>query len=165
MQIEHDVHPRPDELPHECGDSMRDSGQRGRLARTLDERPIQIHAVIQRALARAGMERRHVEHRNQDDPAQHIGRIDLVQQPLDGHGTFVLVAVVGAKGDQPTARLNFTADQLRLRTYRTFQLLGRLKAGVTAQQAMAELGIDLVGGCCGSTPAHIAAMGAALFPA
>ncbi|HYJ26561.1 MAG TPA: homocysteine S-methyltransferase family protein [Nocardioides sp.] len=30
---------------------------------------------------------------------------------------------------------------------------------------LAELGIDLVGGCCGSTPAHIAAMGATLTPA
>lgn len=30
---------------------------------------------------------------------------------------------------------------------------------------LAELGIDLVGGCCGSTPAHIAAMGATLIPA
>jgi 5-methyltetrahydrofolate--homocysteine methyltransferase len=30
---------------------------------------------------------------------------------------------------------------------------------------LAELGIDLVGGCCGSTPAHIAAVGAALTPA
>ncbi len=29
---------------------------------------------------------------------------------------------------------------------------------------LAELGIDLVGGCCGSTPAHIAAMGATLIP-
>jgi 5-methyltetrahydrofolate--homocysteine methyltransferase len=29
---------------------------------------------------------------------------------------------------------------------------------------LAELGIDLVGGCCGSTPAHIAAMGL-LIPA
>lgn len=27
---------------------------------------------------------------------------------------------------------------------------------------LAELGIDLVGGCCGSTPAHVAAMGASL---
>ena len=27
---------------------------------------------------------------------------------------------------------------------------------------LAELGVDLVGGCCGSTPAHIAAMDAAL---
>jgi 5-methyltetrahydrofolate--homocysteine methyltransferase len=30
---------------------------------------------------------------------------------------------------------------------------------------LAELGIDLVGGCCGSTPAHIAAMDANLTPA
>lgn len=30
---------------------------------------------------------------------------------------------------------------------------------------LAELGIDLVGGCCGSTPAHIAAVQAALTPA
>jgi 5-methyltetrahydrofolate--homocysteine methyltransferase len=30
---------------------------------------------------------------------------------------------------------------------------------------LAELGIDLVGGCCGSTPAHIAAMGASLVSA
>ncbi len=30
---------------------------------------------------------------------------------------------------------------------------------------LAELGIDLVGGCCGSTPAHIAAMDAVLAPA
>ena len=29
---------------------------------------------------------------------------------------------------------------------------------------LAELGIDLVGACCGSTPAHIAAMGAILAP-
>ena len=29
---------------------------------------------------------------------------------------------------------------------------------------LAKLGIDLVGGCCGSTPAHIAAMGATLTP-
>jgi 5-methyltetrahydrofolate--homocysteine methyltransferase len=29
---------------------------------------------------------------------------------------------------------------------------------------LAELGIDLIGGCCGSTPAHIAAMGATLLP-
>ncbi len=29
-----------------------------------------------------------------------------------------------------------------------------------ARHRLAELGIDLVGGCCGSTPAHIAAMGA-----
>jgi 5-methyltetrahydrofolate--homocysteine methyltransferase len=28
---------------------------------------------------------------------------------------------------------------------------------------LAELGIDLVGGCCGSTPAHIAAMNAAVL--
>jgi 5-methyltetrahydrofolate--homocysteine methyltransferase len=27
---------------------------------------------------------------------------------------------------------------------------------------LAELGIDLIGGCCGSTPAHIAAMDAIL---
>jgi 5-methyltetrahydrofolate--homocysteine methyltransferase len=40
-------------------------------------------------------------------------------------------------------------------------------AGDMASHAtrLAELGIDLVGGCCGSTPAHIAAMGATLFPA
>jgi len=30
---------------------------------------------------------------------------------------------------------------------------------------LAGLGVDLVGGCCGSTPAHIAAMGATLIPA
>jgi 5-methyltetrahydrofolate--homocysteine methyltransferase len=30
---------------------------------------------------------------------------------------------------------------------------------------LAALGIDLVGGCCGSTPAHIAAMRDALVPA
>ena len=30
---------------------------------------------------------------------------------------------------------------------------------------LAELGIDLIGGCCGSTPAHIAAMDAVLAPA
>jgi 5-methyltetrahydrofolate--homocysteine methyltransferase len=30
---------------------------------------------------------------------------------------------------------------------------------------LAELGIDLIGGCCGSTPTHIAAMGATLIPA
>lgn len=30
---------------------------------------------------------------------------------------------------------------------------------------LAELGIDLVGGCCGSTPAHIAAIAASLTPA
>ena len=30
---------------------------------------------------------------------------------------------------------------------------------------LAELGIDLVGGCCGSTPAHIAAMGDEVAPA
>jgi 5-methyltetrahydrofolate--homocysteine methyltransferase len=29
---------------------------------------------------------------------------------------------------------------------------------------LAELGIDLVGGCCGSTPAHVAAMDATLIP-
>jgi 5-methyltetrahydrofolate--homocysteine methyltransferase len=29
---------------------------------------------------------------------------------------------------------------------------------------LAELGVDLIGGCCGSTPAHIAAMGAILTP-
>ena len=40
-------------------------------------------------------------------------------------------------------------------------------AGDMASHAarLAELGIDLVGGCCGSTPAHIAAMGATLTPA
>lgn len=40
-------------------------------------------------------------------------------------------------------------------------------AGDMASHAirLAELGIDLVGGCCGSTPAHIAAMGATLIPA
>ncbi|MDR7253492.1 5-methyltetrahydrofolate--homocysteine methyltransferase [Nocardioides sp. BE266] len=32
-------------------------------------------------------------------------------------------------------------------------------------QRLADLGIDLVGGCCGSTPAHIAAMRATLTPA
>ena len=30
---------------------------------------------------------------------------------------------------------------------------------------LAELGIDLVGGCCGSTPGHIAAMDDVLAPA
>jgi len=40
-------------------------------------------------------------------------------------------------------------------------------AGDMASHAtrLAELGIDLVGGCCGSTPGHIAAMGATLIPA
>lgn len=40
-------------------------------------------------------------------------------------------------------------------------------AGDMASHAtrLAELGIDLVGGCCGSTPAHIAAMGATFIPA
>ena len=40
-------------------------------------------------------------------------------------------------------------------------------AGDMASHAtrLAELGIDMVGGCCGSTPAHIAAMGATLIPA
>lgn len=32
-------------------------------------------------------------------------------------------------------------------------------------QRLADIGIDLVGGCCGSTPAHIAAMRATLAPA
>lgn len=32
-------------------------------------------------------------------------------------------------------------------------------------QRLADIGIDLVGGCCGSTPAHIAAMRATLTPA
>ncbi|MEJ1971257.1 MAG: FtsX-like permease family protein [Lacunisphaera sp.] len=36
--------------------------------------------------------------------------------------------------------LNFTPDQLKSRTYRTFQLIGRLKPGVTPGQAAAELG-------------------------
>jgi methionine synthase I (cobalamin-dependent) len=31
--------------------------------------------------------------------------------------------------------------------------------------ALVEGGIDLVGGCCGSTPAHIAAINATLAPA
>jgi 5-methyltetrahydrofolate--homocysteine methyltransferase len=39
---------------------------------------------------------------------------------------------------------------------------GELAAHATR---LAELGIDLVGGCCGSTPAHIAAMGVTLTPA
>lgn len=30
---------------------------------------------------------------------------------------------------------------------------------------LAGLGVDLVGGCCGSTPGHIAAMGETLIPA
>ena len=30
---------------------------------------------------------------------------------------------------------------------------------------LAELGIDLVGGCCGSTPEHIAAVGVEVAPA
>jgi 5-methyltetrahydrofolate--homocysteine methyltransferase len=40
-------------------------------------------------------------------------------------------------------------------------------AGDMASHAtrLAALGIDLVGGCCGSTPAHISAMGATLSPA
>jgi 5-methyltetrahydrofolate--homocysteine methyltransferase len=40
-------------------------------------------------------------------------------------------------------------------------------AGDMASHAtrLAGLGIDLVGGCCGSTPTHLAAMGAALTPA
>jgi 5-methyltetrahydrofolate--homocysteine methyltransferase len=32
-------------------------------------------------------------------------------------------------------------------------------------RALQDLGVDLVGACCGSTPAHIAAMGRALLPA
>jgi putative ABC transport system permease protein len=35
--------------------------------------------------------------------------------------------------------LNFTPDQLKSRTYRTFNLIGRLKPGITAGQATAEL--------------------------
>jgi methionine synthase I (cobalamin-dependent) len=40
-------------------------------------------------------------------------------------------------------------------------------AGAMASHAarLAGLGIDLVGGCCGSTPEHLAAMGATLTPA
>ena len=36
--------------------------------------------------------------------------------------------------------LNFTPDQLKSRTYRAFQLIGRLRPGATAQQAATELG-------------------------
>lgn len=36
--------------------------------------------------------------------------------------------------------LNFTPDQLKSRTYRAFQLIGRVKPGVTGQQVVAELG-------------------------
>ncbi len=36
--------------------------------------------------------------------------------------------------------LNYTPDQLRTRTYRAFQMVGRLKPGATPEQAAAELG-------------------------
>ena len=50
-----------------------------------------------------------------------------------------------------------TPDGTRRRSYAE---VGRRSAQLA--HALRDLGVDLVGACCGSTPAHIAAMGRAL---
>ena len=51
--------------PEQALDAMRDPRQCRRFARPFDKGTIQIDAIVGRALARTGLKRRHVEHRNE----------------------------------------------------------------------------------------------------
>ena len=63
VQIEHDMHTRPDELPDEGGDSMSDSSQCRIDASAFNERSIHVDAVVQLAFARARATGRWIQHR------------------------------------------------------------------------------------------------------
>ena len=79
-------------------------------ASPIDERTVQVDAIVLCAVARVGAERGDVEHRDQNDAAQHIGRIDIAQQMADGDGPFIFVAMVGAEADKPLASGGVRAD-------------------------------------------------------
>jgi hypothetical protein len=115
MQVEHHVHLRPDRLPHERGNPVRDPAQRGGDARPLDKRPIEIHAVIQRAVARSCHKRGWIQHRNQDNPPQHILDANLAHEPLDRHRPFILIPMIGPKRHQALARTRLGPHENRER--------------------------------------------------
>jgi len=64
-------------------------------------------------LARAGAEGGHVQHRDEDDPAEHLVGPDLAQQLLEDDRPLDLVAVVGAERHQAAAGLDVRADEDR----------------------------------------------------
>ena len=110
VQVDADVDVRPDLLPHEAGDAVGDS-RHGRVgARPLDEDPVEVEAVVPRALPVADAEGGGVEDRHQQDAAEDIPGADLAQQVLDRHRALVLVAVAGAEGDQAFPRTRLRAD-------------------------------------------------------
>ena len=112
---EHHMHVRPNRLPHERRNPVRNASQRRRVARPLHECPVQIHAVIQCAVPRPRGERGRVQHRHQEDPPQHVFHPDLAQEPLDCHRPFVLIAVIGAKRHQALARPSLRSHEYRER--------------------------------------------------
>ena len=101
----------PNCLAHECGNAMRDSGERRRGAGSIDESAVQIHAVVERAIARAAPERGRIQHGDENDSSQHVFRADFAHQTLDRHRPFVLVAVIGAERDESFAGLALWADK------------------------------------------------------
>ena len=114
VQIDHDMNLRPDETAHEIGDAVRDAAER-RPAGAVDEGAIEIDAIVQSRIAGSGLERRHVEHWNEDDAPVDGFDVDVAHQMADRDRPFIFVAVIGAERDQPLSRLGFRSDHHRQR--------------------------------------------------
>ena len=107
VQIDADVDVGPDALAHEGGDPVGNAGHGRAEPRPLDKNAIQVETVVPTAFALADVEGGHIEYGHQHQASQHVLGADFAQQVFKGHGTFVLVAVVAAEGDQalPRSRL------------------------------------------------------------
>ena len=66
------MHMRPNGLSHERGNPVGDARKRWGGARSVDERAIEIHAVVERAVTRSSAERGRVQHGNQNNSSTYI---------------------------------------------------------------------------------------------
>ena len=113
MQIEHDMHAWPNILADEGCNAVRDARERRRFASSINKRAIEIHAIVERAFTSAREKGSRIEHRNENDPAEHIGELDLTDQMLENHRPFIFVAVIRAGRDEPFAGLGLRSDEDR----------------------------------------------------
>src|SRR3954452_7404215 len=105
------MHLRPNRLPHERGNPMGDSRKWWGGARAVDERAIEIDAVVERAVARSSSERGGIQHGNQDDTSKYVLDANFAYQAFKDHGAFVFIAVIRAERDQAFACARLGPDE------------------------------------------------------
>ena len=94
MQVDDNVHSRPDVLPDERGDPVSDSRKRGLYPSSINEGSIQIDPVVRAAFTSSRSERRWVQHRDENDSPQYVLHIDFANEVFQDHWSFVFVPVI-----------------------------------------------------------------------